>query len=107
MIPAGLFLAQHIGHLNKAAQMQCLAIGGGDTLAQHTGIANAGRLVGHILQQTQLVGTTRIHLLVPAAIGIGHTTEAAVIASGTHGQIDLLDLMICGQVQGGGLLAQR
>lgn len=86
--------------------MQCLAIGGGDTLAQHTGVANAGGLVGHILQQTQLIGTARIHLLVPATIGIGHTAEAAVVASCTHGQIDLLHLMICGQVERGGLLAQ-
>lgn len=86
--------------------MQCLAIGRGDTLAQHTGIADARRLVGHILQQTQLIGSTRIHLLVPATIGIGNAAEAAVVASCTHGQIDLLHLMIGGQVQRGSLLAQ-
>lgn len=106
MIPTRLFLPQHIGHLDKATEMQCLAIGRGDTLAQHTGITDARRLVGHILQQTQLIGSAGIHLLIPATIGIGHAAEAAVVASGAHGQIDLLHLMIGGQVQRGSLLAQ-
>lgn len=51
------------------------------------------------LQQIQFIWAAGIRLLVPAAIGITHTTEAIVITSIAHRQIDLLDAMICGNIE--------
>lgn len=106
MVPACLLLPQHFRHFDKAGKVQCLAIGGGDLLAQHTGVADSGRLVGHILQQTQLVGTAGIDVLVPAAVGIRDAAEAAVVSAGAHGNVDLLHLVIGGHVQGSCLMAE-
>lgn len=51
------------------------------------------------LQQIQFIWATCVRLLVPAAVGITHTTEAIVITSIAHRQIDLLDAMICGNIE--------
>lgn len=51
------------------------------------------------LQQSQFVWPTNVRVLVPAAVRILNATEAAVVATIAHGQIDLLDAMVRGNIQ--------
>lgn len=67
-------------------------------------IISSGCLLAY-LQQTQLIWFTCSSILVPATIGICHTTETGVITSGTHCQIDLFNRIIRRQIQGSCFLA--
>jgi len=106
VVPARLLLPQNFRHFDKAGEVQGLAVRGGYPLPQDTRVADPRSLVGHVLQEAQLIGSTGLDILIPATIGIRHTAETAVVSPGTHGNVDLLHLVIGGQVQGSCLLAE-
>lgn len=51
------------------------------------------------LKQTQFVRPANVGVLVPATIRIFHTTEATVVPSIAHRQIDLFDTIVRGHIQ--------
>jgi len=56
VVPARLLLPQHFRHLDKAGEVQGLAVRGGDPLSQDTRVADPRSFVGHVLQEAQLIG---------------------------------------------------
>lgn len=100
VIPPDLPLPQHLRHLGEAAQMHRLAPSDDELAFTDAVVADSLRAVGHVLQQTRLVGSAPIRVFVPSAVGIANASQTVVVATGADHQVDLLDATIRGDVEG-------
>lgn len=100
VIPCDLLILQNLRDLHVAPQVHALTECHHNLLLLNARVADIVRLIGHVLQQSQLIRTTGVVLLVPAAVRILYTPIAIVVPAIAHRQLDLFDPMVSGDEQG-------